>query len=120
MEPQIGALSLTVIAMIIVFVVLWGLALIITLMKWLSVQKHNEEVKTPEISLDAASAPKNTDTGVAPEVVAAITAALAVYLDRGADQLFVSAIHRLAPSESWAAAGRLENISSSSLVRRSF
>ena len=120
MEPEIGALSLTVIAMIIVFGVLWGLALIITLMKWLSVKRQKEEVNTQESPVDVVSAPKDNNTGVTPETVAAITAALAAYLDQGADQLFVSAIYRLTPGESWAAAGRLESISSSSLIRRSF
>lgn len=120
MEPKISALSLTVIAMIIVFGVLWGLALIINLMKWFSVRKQQEVLPTPEAPMDVVSASETTNTGVAPEIVAAITAALAAYLDQGANQLFVSAIYRLAPGESWAAAGRLESISSSSLIRRSF
>ena len=121
MEPQIGALSLTAIAMIIVFAVLWGLALIINLMKWFSVRKQEEVLQAPQAPIDEVSAPETAaTTGVAPEIVAAITAALAAYLDQGANQLFVSAIYRLAPGESWAAAGRLESMSSSSLIRRSF
>ncbi|HHT69992.1 MAG TPA: OadG family protein [Firmicutes bacterium] len=119
MEVKISAVSLTVLSMIVVFMVLWGLALIINLMKWFSVRKREEVNQTPEALMDVASAAEPTETGVAPEIVAAITAALAAYLDQGPGQLMVSAIYRLAPGENWAAAGRLENTSSSSLIRRS-
>lgn len=119
MEPQIGALSLTLIAMIVVFGVLWGLALIINLMKWFSVKKQKELLQTAETPMDVVSDTQPAETGVAPEIVTAITAALAAYLDQGVDQLFVSAIYRLTPGESWAAAGRLENLSASSFIRRS-
>ncbi|HHV07290.1 MAG TPA: OadG family protein [Firmicutes bacterium] len=124
MEPQISAWSLTILSMIMVFAVLWGLALLINFMKWLSVKKNDKEA-TAEASVEAALPPEAApdivaaDTSVAPEIVVAITAALAAYLDQGANQLFVSSISRLSPGDNWATAGRFENISASSLIRRS-
>ncbi|MGI6128693.1 MAG: OadG family protein [bacterium] len=120
MEPQINAWSLTVLSMITVFGVLGGLALLINVLKWFSVEKQNLEeppLTAPEEVIPVVTA---EDKGVAPEVIAAITAALAAYLDQGTTQLMVSAINRLAPSENWAQAGRLENISNRSHIRRSF
>ena len=109
MEPQVSALSLTVLALIMVFVVLLGLAFIISLIKSFCGNKHQQAALTPsETSTDkdvTSGSKDSSDTKVAPEIVAAITAALAACLDQGTDQLMVSAIYRLAPSNSWTTAG---------------
>lgn len=114
MEPKVNAVSLTILSMIVVFIVLWGLSLMISAIKWLAMEKKEEE---PEAKADIAADTENV--GLTPKTVAAITAALAAYLDQDTDQLMVSAIYRLVPSDNWAVAGRLENTSASSLIRRS-
>ena len=115
MEPRIGALALTIIDMTIVFAVLFGLALVIRLTKWVLAQgqrgrEDGAVVMTEPKEAPAAAGPVAADgVGVTPAVLSAITAALAAYLGDGPADLRLSSLRRLEPAESWSAAGRLEN-----------
>lgn len=113
MEPRIGALALAIIDMTIVFAVLFGLALVIRLTKWVLAQgqrgrEDGAVVVTETKEAPAAAGPVAAD-GVPPAVLSAITAALAAYLGDGVANLRLSSLRRLEPAESWSAAGRLEN-----------
>ncbi|HHY93283.1 MAG TPA: OadG family protein [Firmicutes bacterium] len=113
MEPKIGALTLTIVDMTIVFVVLWGLALLIKLTKWVLAQGE----KKGDLPVVVAEQKEETTPAVTPEqpdnvppgVLAAITAALASYLGSEVDGLRLSTLKRSEPAENWTAAGRLEN-----------
>ena len=121
MEPKVSALSLTILSVFIVFVVLWGLAVMINLIKVFTAREQKKESQVSDIPTEVVPEiiESPSDAGVSPKTVAAISAALAAYLDQDVNQLMISAIYRLAPGGDWAAAGRLENTSSGSLLRRS-
>lgn len=115
MEPKIGALALTIIDMTIVFAVLWGLALLINLTKWLVGKGEKKEAGTPAAVTESGVQPGPEKAGSAPEgpspaLLAAITAAVAAYLDQGTANITISAIKRFDSGESWASVGRLENV----------
>lgn len=113
MEPQIGALTLTIIAMTIVFAVLWGLALLINLTKWFVAREKKEDTVTVLVAEGEEKAEEGTASQphIAPPVLAAITAAVAAYLGNEAANLRFSTFRRLDRAENWTAAGRIENVS---------
>lgn len=121
MEPKVGAVALTLLSMIVVLIVLWALALLINMIKLLTSKKQEKKPQVIEASTNAVAecVKPSPVAGVSPKMVAVITAGLAAYLGRDTNQLMISAIYRLASSDNWAAAGRFENISSGSLIRRS-
>ncbi|MDK2882455.1 MAG: glutaconyl-CoA/methylmalonyl-CoA decarboxylase subunit delta [Bacillota bacterium] len=119
MEPKVGALTLTVIAMAIVFAVLWGLALLINLTKWLVAREKKED----NVAVVVTEGEQNTGEGaapqphIAPSVLAAIMAAVAAYLGNEAANLRLSSFRRLDRAENWTAAGRIENASNAANMR---
>jgi len=119
LEPKIGALTLTVIAMAIVFAVLWGLALLINLTKWLVAR----EKKGDAVAVVVTGNEQKTEEGtasqphMAPPVLAAIMAAIAAYLATEVSDLRISSLRRLDRAEAWTAAGRIENVSKAGNLR---
>ncbi|MGI6604062.1 MAG: OadG family protein [bacterium] len=114
MEPQISGLTLSVIAMGIVFIVLYALALLINLLRILVGPK--EDRKTGQAPAIAAEPEADFDSlteikGFSPQVVAAITGAVAAYMGQGTTGLRISALRRVESQGTWANAGRVENTS---------
>ncbi|MDK2855580.1 MAG: glutaconyl-CoA/methylmalonyl-CoA decarboxylase subunit delta [Bacillota bacterium] len=119
MEPKIGALTLTIIDMAVVFAVLWGLALLINLTKWLVAREKKGEAVAVVVTEGEEKAGEEAASQpcIAPAVLAAITAAITAYLGDEGVNLRLSSFRRVDRAENWTAAGRMENVGKAGNMR---
>lgn len=106
MQTLIFGLSVTLLGMVVVFV---GLIILIVCVKGISLLSRTGEKKQKPVSIDAPAlaAPAPTAEGISPDVIAAITAAVAAVW-QGEQGFVVRHIKRVSNAPAWNRAGREE------------
>lgn len=115
MKDLMVGLELTLLGMGVVFLTLYALTLLMNLLRFSGDRKA--EVPRPAAKPASAPAAAHAPGGTPPEVIAAISAAVAEYLGKPAGSFAVRSVRAEAPA--WAAAGRLQQmLSVESLFKR--